>query len=298
MSRKLVSKGYTYEEDTFLVGYTRKQGTFSMRANHMHDSYEVYYLLSGQRKYFIRDRVYLIEKGDMVFIPKYDLHRTLDAGPHHERLLLNFKDAFLENFMGKDKDKGKGSGLNLLAPFQKQTPTLRLTAEDRHFVEALSYRMIKEITEKPPGFDLCLKALVQEMLVYIARCAEKYGEAVTPFDTPLHQKIAEIANYIQANYMKPITLSHLSERFFISTYYLSRVFKEITGFSFVEYLNYVRIKEAQRLLRDSDRKILQISEEVGFESIAHFGRVFKQTVHLSPNQYRRMQRAGKSPSPA
>jgi AraC-like DNA-binding protein len=281
--------GSSYGEAQFQVGYSLRQGTYNMKANHMHDSYEVYFLLSGQRKYFIRDRVYLIEKGDVVFVPKYDVHRTLDAGPHHERLLINFNDAFLESFYGEEK--GKARSLDLLRLFRKDSPTLRLAQEDRHFVEALCFRMIKEVTEKPAGFELYLKALVMEMLVYLARCSGKYGEAVTPFDSPLHQKIAEIANYIRANYMKPLTLSHLSGRFYISTYYLSRAFKEISGFSFVEYLNHVRIQEAKRLLLETDWKVLKISEEVGFESIAHFGRVFKQMVHLSPMQYRRVQRS-------
>jgi AraC-like DNA-binding protein len=278
---------YVYREDGFLVDYVQRQNQYSMAKDHLHDNYEIYYLLSGQRKYFIRDRVYLIEKGDLVFIPKYDLHRTLAADTAtHERFVMNFQESFLERFTGGN------TNIHLLAPFEKETPTFRLKAEDRNVVEGLLYRMTKELKDKPPGYDICLKALGVELLLYIVRCMGKYEEAVSPFETPMHRKISEIAGYIHEHYMKPLTLSKLSERYYISSWYLSRVFKEVSGFSFVEYLNHVRIKEAQRLLRDTNMKILPISEQVGFESIAHFGRVFKQTVGLSPTRYRRIQSGG------
>ena len=181
----------------------------------------------------------------------------------------------------------------LLRPFDTRIFTLRLNKEDRHHVEAMLYRTIKEMKERQHGYELSVKALTIELLVYLSRCADRYQETVLPLDTPIHRKIAEIANYIEENHAEPLKLSHLAERFQISKYYLCRAFREVSGFSFVEYLNHVRIKEAKRLLRETDLTILHISEQVGFESIAHFGRVFKQTVHLTPVQYRRMQRLEK-----
>jgi transcriptional regulator GlxA family with amidase domain len=55
----------------------------------------------------------------------------------------------------------------------------------------------------------------------------------------------------------------------------------------VEYINNVRVKEAQRLLRESKLKVTQIAEHVGFESIVHFGRVFKRFTSLSPMEYKK-----------
>jgi len=281
------SKQMIHRDDALLLDYTERAGQFNMPGNHMHDSYEVYYLLSGRRNYFIKDRLYPIEKGDLVFIPKYDLHRTLASGTAgHERLVINFKETFAQRFAGE-----RGGGNILLYPFEKGIYTFRPQADDRHILEGLIYRMLREIKEKPSGYETYLQALTVEVLLHAARCLEKYETEIEPCESPLHRKVSEIAAYMNENYMKPLTLGHLSERFFLSTFYLSRVFREITGFTFVEYLNHVRIKEAQRLLRDSNLKVLRISEQVGFESIAHFGRVFKQTVGLSPTQYRRMHMA-------
>lgn len=279
---------YHYQDEQFLMDYTHKQGPFDMKIDHVHDDYEVYYLLSGQRRYFISNRIYTIEKGDLVLIPKYTLHRTLRGeGTYHQRLVFNFTDLFLAESWSSQ------STFNLLRPFQKKVPTLRLRDDDRRYLEALFYRAIAELKEQAPGSDLALKAITLEALVHIARCSDKYEEAEISFETPLHQKISEIARYVQNHYAEPLTLARLSETFYISTYYLSRTFKEITGFTFIEFLNYTRMKEAQRLLRETNWTVLKIAEEVGYSYGTHFGRVFKQMTHLSPIQYRRMQQGSK-----
>ncbi|MNI72529.1 Bifunctional transcriptional activator/DNA repair enzyme AdaA [compost metagenome] len=102
--------------------------------------------------------------------------------------------------------------------------------------------------------------------------------------------MTEITTYINHNYKSNLTLATISEIFFISPGYFSRSFKKITGFSFIEYLNNVRIREAQLLLRETNTKVIDIAEQSGFESIAHFGRVFKQFTKQSPNVYRKVMR--------
>lgn len=61
----------------------------------------------------------------------------------------------------------------------------------------------------------------------------------------------------------------------------------MTGLTFTEYLNYIRVKEAKELLCKSAESITQISEKVGYESITHFGRVFKKLTGVSPLKYRK-----------
>lgn len=275
-----------YNDDEFLLSYSHKNGPYNM-TGHVHDQYEVYYLLKGQRSYFIKDRVYSVNQGDLVFIPKFVFHRTFFAGSlQHQRVLLNFTDSFLK------RSQVKESKLDLLKPFRSQNPTLRLKEEDHKYAEALLLRAIAEMRSKSDGYEMCLKALVVELLVHLARCCGKYMETVPPGDSPLHRKVANITDYIEAHFSEPLTLTHLSETFHISPYYLSRVFKETTGFSFVDYVNHVRLNEAKRLLRETEWKVLRIAEQVGFDSVAYFGRVFKEMVHLSPVQYRRMQKGG------
>ena len=79
---------------------------------------------------------------------------------------------------------------------------------------------------------------------------------------------------------------------FNSPSYFCRSFKETTGFSFVEYLNNIRIREAQRLLEGNEAEGHPHRRASGFDSVAHFGRVFKQVTSQTPLECRKMMHLG------
>lgn len=264
--------------NSFFMEHVKRKGHYTMQKNHFHPYYEIYYLLDGERFYFIKDRTYPITKGGLVFIGKYDLHKTADTGvADHERILIQFDDSFLACFADP----------LLLAPFHKPSKRLQLTFPEQARMENLLFQMLDEYENRNPGWTTYLQASLVQLLIGNERLFQ--GESTFGFEhaSPLHRKISEIVEYINVNYSEEISLSSLSEAFYISPYYLSRKFKEVTGFSFVEYVNSVRMKEAQTLLRQTDQQIIRIAEQTGFDNIAHFGRVFKQMMKTSPMEYRR-----------
>ncbi len=92
--------------------------------------------------------------------------------------------------------------------------------------------------------------------------------------------------YIENNFDHKITLLEVAEKTYISQWHLSKLLNRNLGQSFSEILNNVRIKEAQRLLKDPSLRIGDIAEKVGFIDIAHFSRVFKKIMGISANEYR------------
>lgn len=100
------------------------------------------------------------------------------------------------------------------------------------------------------------------------------------------EKIMETCNYISDNCEQELSLESVSDFAGFSQYYFSRVFKQTTGYNFVEYLILQRVKRAQTLLADSDMSITEISYQAGFKSISTFNRVFKQYRGCSPSKYR------------
>ena len=94
-------------------------------------------------------------------------------------------------------------------------------------------------------------------------------------------------SFIRTNIHKPITLSDVADSVYVTPHYLSRVFKEKSGTSFMEYLTSLRMEEAMRLLKDPTNKIYEIAEMVGYGSWKHFSKTFKDTTGLTPADYRK-----------
>ncbi|MGB4657583.1 MAG: response regulator [Mobilitalea sp.] len=92
--------------------------------------------------------------------------------------------------------------------------------------------------------------------------------------------------YIENNYPHKITLSEVAEKTYVSQWHLSKLLNRNLEQNFSEILNSVRIKEAQKLLRNPALRIGDIAERVGFVDMAHFSRVFKKNIGISANEYR------------
>lgn len=98
--------------------------------------------------------------------------------------------------------------------------------------------------------------------------------------------IEKIQTYMQHNYQKNLTQDFIASLFYLNRSYLSTLFKQKTGMKFVDYLNEVRIEKSKNLLKDSNRKMYQISKAVGYDNPKYFFRIFKKKTGMTPEQYR------------
>lgn len=98
--------------------------------------------------------------------------------------------------------------------------------------------------------------------------------------------IYEIKNYINENYHQDIKLKKVASLFFMNPVYLGQLFKKATGMQFNDYLNYVRIEEAKKLLRQTNMKVVEISKVVGYKDPKYFVQKFKSTTNISPSSFK------------
>ncbi|MFD0678402.1 MULTISPECIES: helix-turn-helix domain-containing protein [unclassified Paenibacillus] len=103
----------------------------------------------------------------------------------------------------------------------------------------------------------------------------------------MRQIIRKACEYMQAHFFEDLSVSDMTSRFHISVSQFSLLFKKYTGQSFIIYLNTLRIEKAKHLLMNGDLKIYEVAEKVGFNSLPHFNRVFKQFAGVSPKEYRK-----------
>lgn len=92
--------------------------------------------------------------------------------------------------------------------------------------------------------------------------------------------------YIEINYAEKFSLREIAKKLYIDPSYLLRAFKYTTGHTLLWYQNYIRIKIAQEMLINTKLSVSFISDNVGYNSISHFSRVFKKLTSYSPTAYR------------
>ena len=100
------------------------------------------------------------------------------------------------------------------------------------------------------------------------------------------ERLVDILNHIQNNY-REVTLESLAENFHLSTPYLSKYIKEKSGLTFQELVKETRLKNARILLKETAQNVETIAENVGYENVEHFNRLFKKAFGMTPVQYRR-----------
>ncbi len=270
-----------FEHINFKIEKNKSLKPESMKTYHYHDSYEIYYLLSGERYYFIKDKIYHIKKGTIVFINANDLHCTRNiASSGFERILIDFTEDFISPAI-------QSADSDLLKCFKNDIPIIELDKEERYYIENLLNSMQKEYIEKEENYLSFLQSTLIQLLVFINRHNFTIKNMQNDIN-PTHKQISKIIGYINEHFSDDITLESISEKFYISPCYFSRTFKKVTDLSFIEYLNNVRIKEAKRLLIESNMNITEISEKTGFKSSTHFGRVFKKITKMSALKFKQL----------
>ena len=98
--------------------------------------------------------------------------------------------------------------------------------------------------------------------------------------------VQEAKDYIAAHYMEKLSLDMVASHVYLNPSYFSRIFTEVEGISFIDYLQQVRVQQAKRLLVDPRYKVYEVADLVGYPNFKHFLKVFKKFEQKTPSQYR------------
>lgn len=142
------------------------------------------------------------------------------------------------------------------------------------------------LDRRPPAYELLVRARLLEIFAALAAGAEQ--RAPQREGAPA-QGIKAAIEYIQGHFRQHITIGQLAELSHLSSGHFCRLFKKYTFKTPVQYINGMRLSAAMDLLLDSDRKILDIAFDTGFNSLSYFIEVFKQSLGCTPTEFRRRQ---------
>lgn len=245
---------------------------------HYHEYFELYYLESGERYHMVNDTLYLLKAGSFVLFPPFVMHYSYgEKDVPFQRLDMYFsKDAVL---------------FPELLRFAEQGGRVFESNESRDTLTYLRSILKEQETEKP-HYREQMVLLLNQLLIHIMR------DSVKTADPEPQDRISAIIRYLNENYTEPVTLNQLAARFYINPSYLCREFKKHIGSTVIQYVNSMRVLHAQRLLRETNRSVAEISTIVGFSNVTHFNRIYKSLTGTSPTQTRKKSEAERKVSPA
>lgn len=245
---------------------------------HTHDFIELRYVLAGSCTYMIGDALYTVKPGDLLIFNPNILHKNVFIqGEETTEFHAGFINLHIRNLPKN----------HLLDP--SACPVISLVKYRQEILKCC-YEILLEQEKSEVGSDLILKALFMKLLVFILRelCLE----------TPLSENercsfessnktiiVNTIISFINENYMKKISLDKISQNMYLSPVYISKIFKEETGESPINYLIQVRLEKAKEILEKRQLSIKEIAKAVGYDDAYHFSKLFKKYYGIPPSKY-------------
>lgn len=128
---------------------------------------------------------------------------------------------------------------------------------------------------------------LREILLTVLQTAKPpRNETVNREESKKRWLTESVIPYVDANYRSELALTRLADIFYVNPQYLCRAFKAQTGMNFKQYIASLRVEDAQKQLRSTDRTIAEISRLVGWTDSNYFSRIFRELTGMTPSRYR------------
>lgn len=249
---------------------------------HWHDEIEFFWQQEGKSILYIEGENVYVDEGDIIVINPKQLHGA-DAQTDKSK----FK-AFVFNLKFLSSNTSDIVYYKYILPIEKNGIKLVKVIGDSNENKAIqSYLKQIEICyqNKIYGYEIIIKSFLLYILgIFFTN--NLFEEVITTLESRNLDKIKPIFEYIHENYSNKMSIEELSKVINMSKYHFCRLFKKVTKMRPSEYINHVRIKKAQEILKE-DKNISDVAFEVGFENISYFTRCFKKIVGITPREYQK-----------
>lgn len=239
-----------------------------------HQSIELIYVLAGSVQVQCRNMQYNLHEDDLILINMFDVHAL--SGNQCEVLSLKIDISALDPEISHFSQKRFDCNSSLEADKTKFIPLKRLLA-----------LIVKSNVNPEDNIELLNKSYVYELLYILTTNFKVEGTTNSTDINKNSERIKNILNYISENYTEKISLNNLADTFYLSMPYISKIFKELIGLNFSDYLTEVRLSHAIKDLANANLKIEYIAEKNGFSNTRSFVSAFKNKYDYLPSKYRK-----------
>ncbi|MBR5156956.1 MAG: AraC family transcriptional regulator [Clostridia bacterium] len=263
---------------------------------HRHEYMQINYVAEGNGFCEFEDGTARFVQGSCFIIPPYVPHKII-LGENVKKAEV-FEVEFLTDFIFPPSHKLSdieaysdficlGIGDDSKKEYSKHI--LNLEGKICEKVEQIIEDAMYEYQNREPGFETVLRSLILQLLTVLGRQYSLNSDELATDRYKKHRnEMLKVIDYIHSNYEKDITLESLSQLANYSSSYFCTLFKSATSKSYLEYLNHYRVKKSMELLKNTDKRVIDVALDVGFENVTNFNRVFKKLIGMSPTQYKKL----------
>jgi AraC family transcriptional regulator, melibiose operon regulatory protein len=258
---------------------------------HYHYEVELLFFYEGGASVIVGNKTYSLCKGEMMLINAMEVHSIIaEKDMRIKYITIMFNPSILKS----KTDHFIENKYVMLFSIENSNIRRIFTKEqlDNTNIPNTFETVLVEYSEKRYGFEFAVSCGIMEIILWILRnCFEndaKSEESQLSLSSTQKDRFERVFDYVENNYSRNITSEEISNICFYDYAYFARQFKNITKKTFKEYLNFVRVTKAKRLLLTSDKSITDIAIETGFSNSSYFTKQYKKQFKVTPRQDRKI----------
>lgn len=281
-----IRKSFNTDAVSFCAHYHERSGHFSDIPAHYHEYIEIIYVLEGTFAASVSGREYTLIDNDLLLVNANEPHSFRRAA-ECKFICLQFDPFLLFSTMRSSFET------RFIMPFimscsspQRVIPSKELIMTE---IPELVKNVNKEYSEKKYGYELGIHANICRIFLWFLRKWHDQGVNMGITSSVRNEDIGRlesVLSYIDQNYMGTVRADKMAKMCNMSYSYFSRFFKASIGRSFSEYLTYVRVTEAEKLLITSNKNVSQVAMETGFSNASYFISQFKRHRQITPKKFK------------
>lgn len=262
---------------------------------HWHTYLELLFVISGQALTSVSGLSFPLSQDDLLLINAGEVHdvRPLAvppaavAAPQPNILVIQFEPGLVQSNLSQFFET------KYFLPFLQQSALARnrlprkLNLTGHGDVRNLLHEILAEFELKQQGYELVIKADIYKLFAALIRKgAFPYPDAALTREVEnSYRHIKTVLHFLESHYADPLRIEDMAEMAHLSYHHFCRTFRKATGRSFLAYLIFVRIGEAEKMLAAAALSITEIAYRCGFSSVSYFSKTFKKLKGYSPSRY-------------
>lgn len=239
---------------------------------HWHKEYEIIFITAGTGKLWINKKSYALKKGNIILIGSEELHYI----ESNKKDILAFESIVFNQSIINEKD------LEIFYAVLKNV----ITEKDEFYFDMK--KLISDIVQVYFDASLHYSLLIKSYLLQLIYLSLKgnYLKEIVKNERTSNVVMKEICDFIHRNYQFDLKSKKLAEMAGYSKFHFTKIFKEYTGKSVLDYIHHLRMDRALSLLMNTNLTVEEVAFDLGYENVSYFIKRFKSLTGKSPSKYK------------